>query len=300
MSRPLILGTRGSLLALVQAHLAQQVLREAGVAQDVTIAVLGSRGDSNRACAIEQIGGRGVFTDELDQAVAEGRVDLAVHSAKDLPVPLGAGLVLAATLARADAREAFISTRHARLADVPGGGVLGSASLRREAMVKSLRPDLSFRLLRGNVDERVAALDRLDLDGTILAVAGLQRLGLERYIREVLPPETLMPDPGQGAIALVCRADDLTVRRIAARVNHVPTLQAVTAERAFLGLAGGRFIVGALASIRHSVITLAASAHLGRGEIWRGSAHGPADAPLAVARKLTAALPTQSVRGAHA
>ncbi|MDX2145513.1 MAG: hydroxymethylbilane synthase [Rhodospirillaceae bacterium] len=302
-ARPVRLGTRGSPLALVQAELTIRAMATARPAlrDHIDVIVFETRGDQRRDCPIEHIGGRGVFTDELDRAVAQGDVDFAVHSVKDLPVPLAGGLLLAATLERADPREAFVSTRHASLAAVPRGGTMGSASLRREALVKALRPDLDFALLRGNVEERVAALDRRGLDGTILAVAGLARLGLQRHIREILSPETLMPDPGQGAIGLVCRGDNLVARALAARINHAATLQAVTAERAFLAIAGGRFVVGALAVVSGSTLTLSASAALPGGPvIWRESSQGPAETPVAVAQKLAAALPAVAVRGERA
>jgi len=292
----LILGTRGSPLALVQTRLVREALIQArpDLAAGLEVIVFGSRGDSDRSCAIEHLGGRGIFTDELDQAVNDGAVDLAIHSVKDLPVPLPQGLLLTATLEREDAREAFVSTRYACLADVPRGGVLGSASVRRQALVKALRPDLSFGLLRGNVDERIAALDALNFDGTILAVTGLKRLGLERHIREILAPETLMPDPGQGAVGLVSRADNANARLLAARINHAPTLQAVMAERAFLRLAGGRFVVGALATVNTGVMALAGAAHLHGQAVWRGQAQ--ADTPLAAAHKLAASLPMIAAR----
>jgi hydroxymethylbilane synthase len=297
------LGTRASPLALVQTRLAEQAIVAARpeLRGRVEVRVFETRGDQRRDCPIEDIGGRGVFTDELDQAVARGHIDLAVHSVKDLPVPLAHGMVLAATLEREDPREAFVSTRHANLAAVPQSGMLGSASLRREVLVKALRPDLRFGLLRGNVDERVAALDRLGLNGTILAVAGLKRLGLARHIREIFSPEALMPDPGQGAIGLVCRGDDLIARALAARINHAATLRAVTAERAFLAAAGGRFVVGALAVVSGPTLTLSASAALpGKPVIWRQTEQGSAESPGAVAQKLAAALPAVAARGERA
>jgi hydroxymethylbilane synthase len=299
----LTLGTRGSRLALVQTALvrAAAVAAVPALKDRIDAVVFDTRGDQDRSCAIEQLGGRGVFTNELDEAVAAGAIDIAVHSVKDLPVPLPRGLLLAATLEREDPREAFVSTRHDTLVSVPAGGVLGSASIRREALVRTLRPDLSFALLRGNVDERVAALDAHGFDGTILAVAGLKRLGLARHIREILSPKALMPDPGQGAIGLVCRAGNLAARALAARINHASTLQVVTAERALLSLVGGRFIIGALATVEAHTLTLHATAALPDGRIVaRISAQGSSTAPEAVARKLAAALPFAAAQGGRA
>ena len=294
------LGTRSSPLALVQTELVRRAILAVRpeLANCIDIVNINTRGDQIRNCAIEVIGGRGVFTDELDDAVASGEVDLAVHSAKDLPVPISPGLLLAATLGREDPREAFVSTQYQSLAAVPKNAVLGSASLRRETLVKVLRPDLSFSLLRGNVDERVLALDERRLNGTILAVAGLKRLGLERYIREVFTPQTLMPDPGQGAIGIVCRSDNAVARAIASRVNHVLTYKAVIAERAFLEAAAGRFVVGALACISNQVFTLSAVAATLDGTIvWHQSRQGCSSAPLALAQRLAACLPHSVAQG---
>lgn len=297
------LGTRASPLALVQTELVMAAILAVRPEFHgrIDVAVFQTRGDQKRDCAIENIGGRGVFTDELDEAVAAGQIDLAVHSVKDLPVPVAGRLMLAAALEREDPREAFVSTRYGSLADVPRGGTLGSASLRRETLVKALRPDLSFELLRGNVDERVAALEHSNLSGTILAVAGLKRLGLTRYIREILAPDTLMPDPGQGAVGVVCRSDNAVARAVAARINHAPTLQAVIAERAFLTAAAGRFVVGALASISGPALSLSAvAANAGGTVVWRQSNHGAINQPVALAQRLAAALPQGVAQGARA
>ncbi|MDX2224084.1 MAG: hydroxymethylbilane synthase, partial [Rhodospirillaceae bacterium] len=203
--------------------------------------------------------------------------DAAVHSAKDLPATLDAGLRIAATLPREDPREAFVSAGYARLADVPEAGVFGTASVRRAALLKALRPKARFDLLRGNVEERVAALHARPLDGTILAVAGLKRLGLAAHIRETLDPDALMPDPGQGAIAIVARGDDASVRLALARINHGPTLLAITAERAVLAAAGAQVVIGALADVNHGVLTLRAVAADPAGRmIARARIAGPA------------------------
>jgi hydroxymethylbilane synthase len=155
-----------------------------------------------------------------------------------------------------------------------------------------MRPDISFALLRGNVDERVLAIDQQHLSGTILAVAGLKRLGLERYIREIFMPEIFMPDPGQGAIGVVCRIDNAIARAIASRINHTLTHHAVIAERAFLEAAGGRFVVGALACSSNQVLTLSAIAATASGTVvWRQASQGCVNEPLALAQRLAATLP---------
>ncbi|MCB2106327.1 MAG: hydroxymethylbilane synthase [Rhodobacteraceae bacterium] len=266
-----VLGTRGSRLALIQTELARDALTRAlGQSREsVGIEVFETRGDLNRDCSIEQAGGRGVFTDELDAAVLEGRIDAAVHSVKDLPVTLSSGLRLAATLRREDPREAFVSSKYASLAEVPANGIFGTASVRRAALLRAIKPGADFKLLRGNVDERVAALANGIYDGTILAIAGLKRLGLERHISETLPPDILMPDPGQGAIGIVTRAGHAKLRPILARINHRSTLAEITAERTALAIAGGHTIVGALAHVSEQQLTLDTIAASAEGTIER-------------------------------
>ncbi len=262
MMRPLKIGTRSSPLALVQTELVKAAVIAAMPELDGAIEVVTfeTKGDVNREASIDEIGGRGVFTDELDDAVMDGTIDAAVHSVKDLPIKLRTGTLFAAMLEREDPREAFVSHVHASLADVPVGGVFGSASVRRAALLKALRPDAQFALLRGNVGERVASLPERNLDGTILAVAGLKRLGLAHHIREILEPETLMPDPGQAAIGIITRHNDLATRRIFARIDHAATSQAVTAERALLAGTAAHAVCGALATITDNVMTLRAVA----------------------------------------
>jgi hydroxymethylbilane synthase len=260
MSHVIKLGTRSSPLALIQTNMVKAALLQSTPGLDIEIVTFETMGDARRDASIDAIGGRGVFTDELDDAVLDGTIDAAVHSVKDLPMKLRTGTVFAAMLEREDPREAFVSHVHAKLADVPAGGVFGSASVRRAALLKALRPDAQFALLRGNVGERVAALPQRNLDGTILAVAGLKRLGLSTHIREILEPETLMPDPGQGAIGVIGRHDDVAVRRIFARIDHVATSHAVAAERALLAGVAAHAVCGALATIENNLLTLRAVA----------------------------------------
>ncbi|MBL8644567.1 MAG: hydroxymethylbilane synthase [Rhodospirillaceae bacterium] len=262
MTHTLKLGTRGSPLALVQTNLVKTALTTAlpELGGRIEVVTFDTKGDALRDASIDDIGGRGVFTDELDEAVLNGTVDAAVHSVKDLPMALRKGTLFASMLEREDPREAFVSPVHASLAEVPAGGLFGSASIRRAALLKALRPDARFALLRGNVGERVAALPTLNLDGTILAVAGLKRLGLTRHIREILEPDTLMPDPGQGVIGIIARHNDLATRRIFARIDHLPTTQAVIAERALLAGTAAHAVCGALATITDGLLTLRAVA----------------------------------------
>lgn len=281
MSTTLRIGTRGSRLALIQTEMVR-----AKIAVDTEVVVFETKGDLNRAVSIEEVGGRGVFTDELDQALLDGAIDLAVHSVKDLPVPLDRRLILAATLEREDPREALVSPRFATLDQVPQNAVFGSASRRRELLVKALRPDVRFDLLRGNVEQRVAALEARPFDGTILAVAGLKRLGLESHIKQIFPADVMMPDPGQGAIGIVCRAGDARARFVLAGLNHAPTLSAITAERAFLAAAGGQAVCGALATVADGRITL--SGHFAEDDL-----NGTADGRVAEAEAIGRALAQQ-------
>jgi hydroxymethylbilane synthase len=286
------LGTRGSRLALVQADLACAALLRArpDLAGRIDVVTFTSAGDKDRSRALDAMndqGGRGLFSDTLDAALKQGAIDLAVHSVKDLPPVLPRGLVLAATLERADPREAFVSFRHRRLADAPAKAVFGTASHRRETLLRAIHPDAEFALLRGNVEERIAALKGSALDGTILAVAGLARLGRSDVIAEILPPDVLMPDPGQGAIGLVCRTDDVRLRRVLAIVDHRPTHAAVDAERAVLAAVGTCRPLGALARIGNDSLVLeAVLAPEGGGPLLRGRIDGPLDRPDFLGRVL--------------
>lgn len=284
LNKPLKLGTRGSPLALVQTHLVIDALCKGApeLRESIEIITFETKGDVQRDDSIDGIGGRGVFTDELDEAVLDGTVDAAIHSVKDLPMKLRAGTAFAAMLEREDPREAFVSPIHTRLADVPQGGVFGSASVRRQALLKALRPDAQFALLRGNVGERVASLPAHGMDGTILAVAGLKRLGLAAHIREILEPDTLMPDPGQAAIGIVTRQNAFALRRLFARIDHTPTSLAVAAERALLAGTAAHAVCGALATIDGDTLTLRAVAADDTGTIRArdditGPAHEAAD-----------------------
>lgn len=283
MTRPIRLGTRGSPLALIQTELvrADLIARRPDVVDRLVTVVIDTAGDRDRSRPIEAVGGRGIFTDALDDALFNAEIDLAVHSVKDLPAIIDRRLSLAATLRREDPREAFVSTRYRSLNELPPQPLFGSASRRREALLKRLRPDAQFTLLRGNVGDRVAALDRDTLDGTILAVAGLKRLGLAGRITQILEPHQLMPDPGQGAIGIVCRADDADSRLLALAANHAPTRAAVRAERAFLATAGFQAAIGALAQVTGDTISLSATVSMEGFEGWIDDvATGPVgDAP---------------------
>jgi hydroxymethylbilane synthase len=235
------IGTRGSPLALAQAHEVRDRLAAAhGVAPEaIEICVIRTSGDLIQDRPLAEVGGKGLFTKEIEQALVASAVDLAVHSAKDMETALPTGMVVAACLPREDVRDAFISRKAARLADLASGAVVGTASLRRQAMVKRLRPDLQVVSLRGNVQTRLKKLDAGEVDATLLAVAGLRRLGLLSAATAIFERDEFLPAVGQGAIAIETREDDTRTRDLLAAINHPETFTALMAERAFLAVLDG-------------------------------------------------------------
>jgi len=235
------IGTRGSPLALAQARMvrAQLVAAHGWDEAAVEIAAIRTLGDRIQDRPLADAGGKGLFTKEIEEALLAGAVDLAVHSAKDMPTVLPEGLVLAACLPREDVRDAFISPKAASLDTLPQGAVMGTASLRRQAMVRRLRPDLRVVALRGNVETRLKKLDGGDFDATILALAGLKRLGLADAATAILETDAFLPAVGQGAIAIEIRADDTRTRDLLAKIDHADTRVALACERAFLGVLDG-------------------------------------------------------------
>ena len=196
-------------------------------------------GDVIQDRPLAEAGGKGLFTKEIEEALLSGSIDLAVHSAKDMPTVLPPGLVLAGFLPREDARDAFICRKADSLDALPAGAVVGTASLRRQAMVKRLRQDLDVVTLRGNVETRLRKLDAGEVDATLLAVAGLKRLGLLAAATAILDPDDFLPAVGQGAIGIETRADDDASRTLVAAINDADTATAVAAERAFLAVLDG-------------------------------------------------------------
>jgi len=244
------LGTRGSALALWQAEHVAARLRTGTTVLRIDVEILSSRGDADRVTPLPEIGGKGVFTEHLERALREGRIDLAVHSLKDLPVETPAGLVLGAILGRDDPRDVLVSRDGAELATLAPGAVVGTSSTRRTAQVLAVRPDLAPKPIRGNVETRLEKVANGTYDAAVLAAAGITRLGLGERITEYLPIDTFLPAPGQGALAVQCRADDGAVLRLLRAIDD-PALRAATdAERAFLEWLGGgcAMPVGALAA----------------------------------------------------
>lgn len=238
MSSPLIIATRESRLALWQAEHVRDLLR-ARCGRDAALLGMTTRGDQILDRTLAKVGGKGLFVKELEAALADGRARLAVHSLKDVPMDLPAGFVLAAVLEREDPRDAFVSSRQARLEDLPHGAVVGTSSLRRHAQLLSLRPDLRIEPLRGNLDTRLRKLDDGSYDAIVLAAAGLQRLGLGERMRMRFEPEQMLPAAGQGALGIEVRADDDELRTLLAPLEHRPTALATQAERAVSRALGG-------------------------------------------------------------
>lgn len=230
------IGTRGSRLALAQAEETRQRLAAAhGFApSEIEIVAITTTGDRIRDRPLNEIGGKGLFTKEIEEALLSGAVDMAVHSMKDMPAHLPAHLVIAALLPREDARDALISPSCKRICDLASSCTVGSASVRRTAQLKRIRPDIQVVNLRGNVETRLAKLDRGEVAATFLACAGLNRLGLAHRITAPVPEEEMLPAVAQGAIGIEIREDDKRMRDLLSAVNHRETEIAVACERAFL------------------------------------------------------------------
>lgn len=235
------IGTRGSPLALAQSREVRARLAAAHQIDPaaIEICVIRTTGDAVQNRPLVEIGGKGLFTKEIEQALIDGTVDLAVHSAKDVPAVLPEGLVLAACLPREDARDAFISRKVATLSALPPGAVVGTASPRRQAMVRRRRPDLSVVNFRGNVETRLRKLDDGEVDATLLAMAGLKRLGLADKVTSAIAVEDFLPAVGQGIVTMETRANDTKTRALLAAVNDGTAEIALAAERAFLAVLEG-------------------------------------------------------------
>jgi len=239
MKRKLIAGTRGSKLAMIQTESVVTVINKASPGTDITIKSIVTGGDKNKHTPLEAMAGQGIFVKELEEALLNGRIDLAVHSLKDMPGQLPDGLCLAVVLERSDPRDVLISRDDRKLAELPHGARIGTGSQRRAAQLTAYRPDLKIINIRGNVDTRINNVNSGDCDGVVLAAAALKRLGWADKICEYLPIEVFLPAVGQGALAIETRCDDKETAEIIAPLNHLPTWQCITAERAFLRKIGG-------------------------------------------------------------
>jgi hydroxymethylbilane synthase len=259
------IGTRGSPLALAQAREVQTRLQAVHGALDIALCIIRTSGDRIQDRPLYESGGKGLFTKELEDALLAGDIDVAVHSMKDMPALVPAGLAIACLLPREDARDAFISAKAHSLADLAAGSVVATASPRRQAQVLNLRPDLKIVPIRGNVETRLRKLEEGVADATLLAMAGLKRLGLEHRATSPIPTDTMLPAVAQGAIGIETRSGDAAMAGLLAPINHQPTALAVTAERAFLAklegscrmpIAGLAEIIGGRLIFRGAILTL--------------------------------------------
>jgi hydroxymethylbilane synthase len=286
---PLRIGTRCSPLALWQANHVADLLRPLAAPRPVELVLIETEGDRVRDRALSQIGGDGLFTKEIQNAVLEDRADIAVHSLKDLPTHFVEGLMLGAVPPRGPIGDAFVSSKHECCADLPRGARVGTSSLRRRSQLLNQRPDLRVETLRGNVEGRLRKLDEQGFDAIILAEAGLRRLGLEAHITEILDRTWMLPAVGQGALGLECRTADDTTRALLAHLDDAATRAAVLSERAFLRKLGGGCLVpiGALAEVTGDRLTLSGAVlNVDGTASVTGTLGGKADDPEGVGHAL--------------
>lgn len=283
------LGTRASRLALIQSRKAADLLYSAHPGLTVEIVEMTTAGDRDKVSSLA--GGRGWFTSAIQEALLQGDVDFAVHSYKDLPTVRPEGLVIAAVPERADPRDALVSTGGTELADLAPGTVVGTSSPRREAQLREARPDLEFRPIRGNVETRLAKVKGGEFGATILALAGLRRLGLENEAAQVFEPGEMLPAPAQGALALECRSDDERTRSLLGAIDDAEVGAPVEAERSFLAMlgAGCQFPAAAHAvPLEGDLVLEALVAPTGR--VYRGTDRADVAAAARLGRVLAAKL----------
>ena len=289
MKAVLKIGTRQSLLALWQSNHIAACLRKQYPDCEVVLKKIVTKGDRILDVPLAQIGGKGLFTKEIEEDLLSGEVDLAVHSLKDMPTVLPEGLCLTAITERANVGDAFVSNDYACFEELPLGAVVGTSSLRRKAQLLAARPDLTIRDLRGNVDTRLRKLDEGLYDAVILAAAGLERLGHGDRIKAIIPSDVCLPAVGQGALAIECRTDDAEVRQMLDFLNDQPTVYATAAERAFLGLLEGgcQVPIGVHADVNGEQIKIEAIiAALDGSTVLRDTIEGAAVDAVALGQKL--------------
>ena len=282
MSRQIIVGSRASQLALLQARLVISELKEVAPALEFTIEKISTTGDRDRNASLSQIGGQGVFVKELEVAMLAGKIDIAVHSLKDVPTELSSGLKLAAVTTRQDARDIIISKSGKKLNDLPSGAVIGTGSQRRAVQLHQLRPDIKTSDLRGNIDTRIRKAHSKELDGVLLAAAALIRLELQDKITEYLPMQDFIPAVGQGAIGIEIRQEDNQLSDLVTLINHTSTWERVIAERSFLRHLGGgcQAPIAAHATINNSIMQMFGLVASTDGtKVLRSFMEGPSDYP---------------------
>ncbi|MCF6285972.1 MAG: hydroxymethylbilane synthase, partial [Candidatus Hydrogenedentes bacterium] len=289
----IVIGSRGSDLALTQTNHIADCLRALSPDIEVVVEIISTKGDRVTDVPLAQVGGKGLFTKELEVALLDGTVDLAVHSLKDLPTELPGGLALGAIPERENPADALISASGVGLMDLPQGAKVGTSSTRRQVQLLACRPDLELVDLRGNVPTRLKKLHSEGLDAIILATAGLKRLGLDEHITECLKPEYMLSAVGQGALGIEIREDDEALKTLLAQLHHRETAAAATAERALLDALGGgcQVPLGALATVEGEILTLNACAcSPDGGQVIRATKSGPVDAPEALGRAVATVL----------
>ena len=289
MKAKLTIGTRQSLLALWQSNHIAALLREKYPECEVVLKKIVTKGDRILDVPLAQIGGKGLFTKEIETELADGTIDLAVHSLKDMPTVLPEGLCLTAITERANVGDAFVSNKYASFKELPLGAVIGTSSLRRKAQLLAARPDLQIMDLRGNVDTRLRKLDEGLYDAIILAAAGLERLGHGDRITALIPPDVCLPAVGQGALAIEARTADDEVRSMLEFLNDLPTKQSTDAERAFLGLLEGgcQVPIGVHADVAGEQIKIEAIiAALDGSTVLRDTITGKAEDAVALGQQL--------------
>jgi hydroxymethylbilane synthase len=292
----LIIASRESRLAMWQAEHVRAKLSLLYPHCNIEILGMTTRGDQILDRTLSKVGGKGLFVKELEVAMEEGRADLAVHSLKDVPMDMPPGFELAAVLEREDPRDAFVSNDYASLAELPDGAVVGTSSLRRQALIAARYPRLVIMPLRGNLDTRLSKLDRGEYAAIILAAAGLKRLGLPERIRALIAPEQSLPAPGQGAMAIETRSGRDDLRQLLAPLDHQATARAVCAERMVSKTFGGscQIPLAAFAVVDGATMRLRAMVATPDGKrIATADASGPADAPETLGRQIADALQAQ-------
>jgi hydroxymethylbilane synthase len=287
------IGTRGSALALAQATLVQQQIQQRHPQVRVDLEIIKTTGDKIQDVPLAKIGGKGLFTKEIEMAILAGEVDLGVHSMKDVPTEVPTGLVIGITTVREDPRDAFISRNYRTLEEIPAGGRIGTGSLRRRAQLLHRRPDLEIVPIRGNVDTRLRKLVEENLDGLILATAGLRRLGRAGEITAIIPETEMLPAIGQGALGLEYRQEDPATRELLAFLDHPETRVAVAAERAFLArLEGGCQVpIAGRGYLKNGELVLEGLiGDLTGARLYREQVSGPPEAAEGLGRRLAETL----------
>jgi len=283
-----VVGSRGSKLALIQAESVVAKIRQINPYLEVAISKIATKGDRNRHTQLDQLTGVGVFVKELEEALLDDRIDLAVHSLKDMPTQIPQGLCLAAVTQRLDPRDGLVS-KSRRLDELAPGSRIGTGSFRRAVQLASYRPDLEVCSIRGNVDTRLRKVSCGEVDGVILAAAAMLRLGWENKISEYLPLNHFLPAVGQGALVIEIRLGDEEIAGLISPISHLPTWQSITAERAFLSALGGgcRAPIAALGTVNGTTLKLEGMVADASGKkILRASEEGNAMSPEQVGVRL--------------